>query len=139
MTDTGLVPLGVRCMAASRAHFWWPGDPPKPEALELQWDDGSTTVFDTNSDWTLSVSMQAWRDPFEGVDVNDPSWDLGRWTKEPVAETEPLGAIIGDALRGSMPRLNEVGEFVGLDLQFGAVTLRIGSWGGDLTVEVLDR
>ncbi|WP_343990459.1 hypothetical protein, partial [Nocardioides dubius] len=93
----------------------------------------------TNSDWTLAVSLRGWRDPFEGVDVSDPSWDLGTWKKEGIVDSDPLAAIVGDALQGFTPRLNEVGEFVGLDLSFRFVSLRIGSWGGDLTVEVEEQ
>ncbi|MFE6647128.1 hypothetical protein ACFVJS_11235 [Nocardioides sp. NPDC057772] len=92
------------------------------------------TVIDTNSDWTLSIATGPWHDPFEGCDVNDPGWDLGRWTLDAVGDEQ--AAIVGHALRDAMPRFNEVGELSGIDLEFGGYVLRVQSWGGEVRASV---
>jgi hypothetical protein len=128
------LPIGRRCAAASRAFYCWPGDPPKPDALELAWEDGATTVFDTKSDWSLKIADGSWRDPFDGIDTDDPSWDLGKWTKGSVAGDEPVAAVVGAALREVVPRFNEVADLVGVDLKFDTITVRVEGHAGDLTV-----
>ncbi len=135
MTFRDYLRIGLRCTAAFRVTFWWPGDPPQPQALELAWEDDSVVVFDSKSDWTLAVSPGPWRDPFEGVDTRVPSWDLGRWTKEPIGDGDPVAAAVGNTLTGFLPRFNEVGEFSGLDLAFGMVALRLEVHDGDLIVQ----
>lgn len=134
MAGVEILRPGAVCVEASRAFYWWPGDPPKPDALELVWNDGTALVFDTRSDWTMTISRGPWRDPFDGVDVDDPSWDLGKWTKEPLAESDRATSVIGSTLRDFTPRFNEVGEFVGLNLIFDTAVITLGVWGGDLTV-----
>ena len=127
--------IGVRCAAAFRVTYWWPGDQPKPEALELAWEDGSAVVFDVKSDWTLTVTDGPWRDPYSGVDTSDPSWDLGTWTKDPIDDSDPGEAAVGSVLTDFVPHFNEVGEFSGLDLVFDAIVLHLEVRGGDLTVQ----
>lgn len=131
--------VGLRCVSASRAVYWWPGDPPDSQALELAWEDGAIVLFDTRSDWTLTVTDEAWRDPFEGTDTNSSSWDLGRWTKEPVVEGDSVVAMVGAVLRDFMPRFSDVGELNGFDLVFDTIVVRLESQGGDLTVKRVGR
>ncbi|MCB7135377.1 hypothetical protein [Cellulosimicrobium marinum] len=126
--------VGSRCTAANRAVFWWRGESPMPGALELAWEDGSTLVFDVESDWTLAVTGGPWRNPYAGINTDDPSWDLGTWTKESVGRGEPGLAMVGKRLLNFMPLFNEVGEMAALDLIFEADVLRLEVNGGDLAV-----
>jgi hypothetical protein len=97
-------------------------------------------VFDTRPDWTLEIADDPWRDPFEGIDTDNPSWDLGRWTKGSVADDEPVAAVIEATLREVVPRFNEMAELVGVDLEFDTITVRVEGYTGDLTVRpVADR
>lgn len=132
------LPIGRRCTKVSRAFYCWPGDPPKPDALELTWGDGTATVFETKSDWTLKMSDGPWRDPFKGIDTDEPSWDLGKWAKRSVTEDNPVTAALGAVLRDIVPRFNEVGEPIGADLEFDTITVRVEGYAGYLTVRHVD-
>ena len=37
--------------------------------VEIEWDDGRRTSFDTRADWTLDVVDGAWPDPSAGSDA----------------------------------------------------------------------
>jgi hypothetical protein len=119
-----LVREGMRCVAARQIHCV-DEDGEQRGGFELSFDDDSAVGFTLRSDWTLTISGDYWS-------TVDPRWRV----EEVEAGVDGLGRIVGQSVVRRDAHLNEVGEFQGFDITFPRSVMRIGQWGGELTVVV---
>ncbi|MGQ0844054.1 MAG: hypothetical protein ACT4QF_07945 [Sporichthyaceae bacterium] len=107
--------------------------------LELRWDDGSATTFDTHSDWSLEIVDGPWQDPFADVSADrlrELESEVGVWVAREVGAGDPLWAVTGQELRSVVLERNEMDELGGARLAFESVTMRVFGWGGFVRVEI---
>ena len=123
-----LVREGMRCVAARQIRCVDEDGEQRDDVFELSFDDGSVVGFTLRSDWTLTMSGDYWS-------TVDPRWR--------VVEVElgdaGLRRIVGQPVVRRDAHMNEVGEFQGFDITFPRSVVRVGQWGGGLTVEVEPR
>ncbi|MFF1530371.1 hypothetical protein [Cellulomonas sp. NPDC058312] len=131
---------GLSCARVFRAQYEFveespPGieDDTSPDgALQITWGDDSSTVFDVNSDWTLSVERGPWVNPLAGADPDI----FGRWSLTEIESPEPLAIAIGAVALEVSTGINEMKELVGIEIRFARCLVRIDSWAGELRCSV---
>jgi hypothetical protein len=138
--DNPVVPTGIPCVGASQFYHRFRGEVDRSRGpVELVWEDGQTTTIEANADWTLAVSPRPWADPFVGAgesELRALEDEVGVWIRGDRVDDEPLAVIIGHAASGSAPILDEVGQFVGLQIAFDDVEVQFRVVAGEVQVEV---
>lgn len=131
--------LGRRCVAVRRMYHRFHGEAFRTAGpLELAWSEHGHTTIDAAADWTLTISSQAWCDPFAAASDTERealAREVGRWEPEAPAAGDPLAQIIGSDVTAAEPIFNEVGELSGLQIWFGPVELVARVVGGEIALE----
>jgi len=94
------------------------------------------TTFDAQGDWTLGISSEPWIDPSAGVpDAARSAFEseVGTW----IADSNALSQLVGLEASVAIPLLDEVGQLVGLDVDFGSRKLLLKVFGGEMRAEVM--
>ena len=100
--------------------------------VHLVYDNGYGVAIAGQSDWTLRWTITApgdhsWQAPYEY------DFDGARWVARDASTEEPFSDSVGEVLEHWQPRLNEVREFVGLELRHGPTRLILQVDGGEVT------
>lgn len=124
--------IGSRLVRVTRLSWQAPASSPSLASgpTHLAFDDGRNVLIDCRSDWSLEWAEASpgdgWRQPFD-YEYNGGSWDARDASTE-----NPFDAVVGQALTGWVPQLNEFGEPVGVALHFGDVVVTLRSWEGEV-------
>jgi hypothetical protein len=128
--------VGLHCTGIGRATYAGPDGVESLGALQIDWSDGTASLFDVSTDWALTVSGREWSDPLLGVADRYPDEGFGRWSIASVARPDPLGAVVGTALKEVRTSYNAMHELQSVELDFGTSVLGARSWGGELQIEI---
>lgn len=126
--------MGRRLRAVER--FAWRSDDGSPSTPEVgsvhMWFEGGRGVHvDGGSDWTLRCSVtEPGDDGWIGTYLYDNG---GRWVIRAATDEQPFADLAGSRLTSVAARLNEVGEVVGLDLNFEGRNVSLSLHEGEIT------
>lgn len=129
---------GLTCVQILRAQHKWAevetsGEDVSPEgAVQISWSDHSSTVFDVDSGWALSVERGPWSNPLGGA---DPSV-FGGWALVAVSRDDPIRVAIGDVVGEVVHRVDEMGQLSAVDMHFSKSVVVMTSREGDLRCTV---
>lgn len=92
---------------------------PERGPVQLRFTDDAGLVFDSGFDWRLQAAPttagdDSWRDPYDHV------WQSEGWLLRDASGEPPFAAVIGRAFLGWRELLDEVGDQIGVHLDFGA-------------------
>lgn len=128
---------GRRCASIRCFQHVLAGEPSTVGPIEFLWADGTWLTLDTNTDWTLDLSTQPWRDPYgaaTGGEREVLAQEVGLWRQ--ASTPGALSRLIGQVVTSAMPELNGVGELAGLRVVFETQVVAARVLGGNLVVEV---
>jgi hypothetical protein len=60
--------------------------------------------------------------------------ELGSWRRD----DQGLAAVVGQVVTNSSPLMNEVGELVGIQVEFGNLQILLRVFCGDIRVEIVE-
>lgn len=110
--------------------------------LEFTWASGGVTLLEDGSDLTLAVSSVPWTDPYGGCTAaqrDQLAVEVGLWTRQQVADGDPLARVVGEKANNVEPLLNQVSQLGGIQVEFETVGLTVVVLtDGLLAVEVAD-
>ncbi len=128
--------VGREIARVRRLHYVYRGEAnTRDGAIELTFSDGSVVMCDASADWTLDFYGAAWVDPFpEPLSAADSAYldRFGRWLACDVTEQVPYSWLVGQTVRQTIPRFNDLRELTGLVLRTDAAILAMELWAGEL-------
>jgi hypothetical protein len=137
LTSDSVIPTRQPCSAAVQFHHRFRGDVDETSGpVQLTWFSGVVTTFDAKGDWTLGISSEPWVDPSLGVPASARSAfesEVGSW----IADWDAVSAVVGLEASSAMPVLDEVGQLVGLEVDFGSRKLLLRVFDGEIRAELL--
>jgi hypothetical protein len=124
--------IGARLRRVTRLSWAAPGAAAVLASgpTHMAFDGDRSMLITCRSDWALewngTAPGEGWLQPF--------AYEAGggRWVARDASTEKPFGDAIGRALTGWAPEFNELGEPVGVALDFEDMPVALRSWEGEV-------
>jgi hypothetical protein len=124
--------IGARLLGVTRLSWQESGAPVSLASgpTHLVFEDDRAVLITCRSDWSLELVEVTpgtdWRQAF-AYDVGG-----GSWVARDASSESPFDLAVGRALIGWALQLNELGEPVGVAMDFGDVRVALSAWEGEV-------
>jgi hypothetical protein len=127
--------VGSTLVKVERLGWRRPGEPGDLSVgpVHLVFEDGRGIFLGGRSDWSLEL-VQTSPEDNAWLDVYDYDGDGGwRWVLRDASTELPFTSVITKPLTALAPMHNEIGEMIGLRLNFGGQSLTLRTRQGEVT------